>query len=175
MATKDELLWRAFEKLREVVEDTRTNEDIEARNAVKRYCLEAFELKDWLLKSDIDQAAKDAVQRLFGRPGKVAAQSIALAACADIANESKHFQLTQASYSEGGHAKVTYEHVSALHDLPDIALTVIDQVPTFGDHQWMWIITAGGKEYDALLLAEDAMTDWEHCLLSQGLLSEPTI
>ena len=62
-----------------------------------------------------------------------------------------------------------------MHDLPDIALTVIDQVPTFGDHQWMWIITAGGKEYDALLLAEGAMTDWEHCLLSQGLLSEPTI
>jgi hypothetical protein len=54
-------------------------------------------------------------------------------------------------------------------------LTVIDQVPRFGDHQWMWIITAGGKEHDALLLAEDAMSDWEQCLLSQGLLSEPTI
>ena len=49
--------------------------------------------------------------------------------------------------------------MSSVHDLPDFALTVIDQVPRFGDHQWTWLITAGGKEYDALLLAEDAMRD----------------
>jgi hypothetical protein len=100
---------------------------------------------------------------------------VTLAACADIANEDKHYELDRPSYSEGGYATVSYERMSAIRDLPEFALAVIDDVPRFGDHQWMWLITAGGKEYDALLLAEDAIRDWERCLLSQGLLSEPTI
>jgi hypothetical protein len=41
--------------------------------------------------------------------------------------------------------------------------------PRFGDNQWMWLITAGGTEYDALLLAEDAMKDWESCLVEHAL------
>ncbi len=40
----------------------------------------------------------------------------------------------------------------------------------FGDHQWMWLVGAGDNEYDALLLAEAAMRDWERCLLNVGLI-----
>jgi hypothetical protein len=173
--TKYERLWRSFVKLREVVEDTNTGEAIEARNALTQFCRDAFELRDWLLMSKVDAAVKDAVTKLFGTPSfkpekRVAAESVALAACADIANASKHFELTGPSYSDGGYANVTYESVSALRDLPDAFLAMVDQVPRCGDHQWMWLITAGGREYDALLLAEDAMRDWERCLLGFGLV-----
>jgi hypothetical protein len=101
---------------------------------------------------------------------RIAAKSASLAACADIANASKHSVLDGPSYSEGGHATVTYEHVSSINDLAEVALTVIDDVPRFGDHQWMWLITADGVEHDALLLAERAIQDWETCLVGFGLV-----
>jgi hypothetical protein len=174
--TKHERLWRSFVRLREVVEDTNTGDVIEARDALVRFCLDAFELRDWLRKSDVDPTVNDAVTKMFGKPSntpekRVASESIALAACADIANASKHLELTHPSYSVGGPAEVTYEHMSSYRDIPDFALRLIDDVPTFGEHQWMWIITAGGVEYDALLLAEDAIRDWERCLLTHGLLA----
>jgi hypothetical protein len=168
--TKRERVWRAFEKLRQPVEDTRTSDPLEARDTLNRFCLEAFELRDWLLKSDIDDMAEGAVKRLFGIPRSgVIGDSVALAACADIANASKHYELTHPSYSAGGYATISYERVASLSDLPR-HFAAVDQVPRFGDHQWMWLVTAGGKEYDALLLAEAAMRDWERCLLSVGLI-----
>lgn len=33
----------------------------------------------------------------------------------------------------------------------------------------MWIIAINGVEHDALLLAEDAMKDWEDCLVGLNL------
>ncbi|MCW2655648.1 MAG: hypothetical protein JWR32_6624 [Mycobacterium sp.] len=175
--TKHERLWRSFVRLREVVEDTDTGEVIEARDALTRFCLDAFELRDWLRMSDVDPAVNEAVTKMFGKPSskpekRAAGESVALAACADIANASKHLELTQPSYSVGGPAEVTYEHMSSHRDILDFALPFIDDVPTFGEHQWMWVITAGGVEYDALLLAEDAIRDWERCLLSHGLLAK---
>lgn len=173
--TTYERLWRSFVKLREVVEDTRERDHIEARNALIQFCRYAFELRDWILKSDVDPPVKDAVRQLFGKPSdnpakRLPAKSYALAACADIANGSKHSVLDRPSYSEGGHAGITYERVSSIHDLPEFAINLIDDVPRFGDHQWMWLIAAGGTEYDALLLAEDAMKDWEGCLVGHGLV-----
>ncbi|CPR68928.1 hypothetical protein [Mycobacteroides abscessus] len=170
-----ERLWRSFVVLRQVVEDTNTSDHIEARNAVIQFCRYAFELRDWLLASDVDAAVKDAVSQLFGKPShtpakRVPAKSVALAACADIANESKHSVLDGPSYSKGGHAKVTYEHISTVHDLPEVFRGMIDDVPRFGDHQWMWLITVDGVEHDALLLAEDAIVTWEACLVGFGLV-----
>lgn len=178
--TKHERMWRAFVRLREVVEDTNTGEEIDARDALSRFCLEAFELRDWLRKSkDVSFAVNEAVTRMFGRPSnkpgkRVDGTSVALAACADIANASKHLGLDQPSYSEGGYAEVTYESMSDVRDLPAFAFQVMPdlQIPRHGVHQWMWLITAGGVEYDALMLAEDAMRDWERCLIDQGLLEK---
>lgn len=174
--TTYERLWRSFVMLREVVEDTREADHIGARNALIQFCRHAFELRDWLLASDVDSAAKDAIRDLFGKPShnpakRVAAKSVALAACADIANASKHSALDGPSYSEGGHAEVTYEHVSSIRNLPEFPINLLnDDVPRFGDHQWMWLISAGGVEHDALLLAEDAIRDWEGCLVGLGLV-----
>jgi hypothetical protein len=93
-----ERLWRSFVRLRKVVEDTRESEHLEARNALIQFCRYAFELRDWMLASDLDPPVKAAVSELFGKPSRdptkrVAAKSYALAACADIANASKHSKL----------------------------------------------------------------------------------
>lgn len=39
-----ERMWRSFDVLRQVVEDTNTDEHIEARNALIQFCRYAFEL-----------------------------------------------------------------------------------------------------------------------------------
>lgn len=159
------------------------SDPLEAGDAIFRFCRHAFELRDWLTNSDVDEAAKVAVRELFGRPSddpakRVAAKSVALAARADIANASKHSKLDRPSYSAGGHADITYERRSSLGDLPAPALALLnrmpDQVSRRGEHQWMWLINAGGVEYEALMLAEDAMRDWERCLVGLGLV-EPEI
>lgn len=171
-----ERLWRSFVDLREVVEDTKVDDEITSREALQQFWRYAFELRDWLLASDVDHSSKEAVRQLFGKRSKNPARrtpptSIALAACADLANESKHAVLDHASYSEGGHARVTHEDMSSTNDLPEVARQFVDDVPRLGDHQWMWIITVNGKEYDALLLAEDAMNDWTNCLVDVGLVT----
>jgi hypothetical protein len=115
------------------------------------------------------------LRQLFGRPNKdpaprVAASSVALAACADIANASKHFSLDGPSYSEGGHAEITSESMSSLNDLPEALRGLIDDVPRFGEHQWHWWITTNGEMHDAMMLAEKAMDDWTARLVSLGLV-----
>ncbi|OBK87640.1 hypothetical protein A5648_02465 [Mycolicibacter sinensis] len=159
-----------------MVEDTNVDDPITSREALQQFCRYAFELCDWLQAADIDQSSKDAVRQLFGQRSKNPAQrkpgtSIALAACADLANESKHAVLDRSSYSEGGHANVTHECMSSVDDLPEFARRLVDDVPRIGEHQWMWIITINGKEYDALVLAEDAMNDWTNCLVDAGLVA----
>lgn len=173
--TTAERLWRSFVDLRQVVEDTGISDRIDSSDALRQFCRHAFELRDWLLASGIDQSAKDAVSQLFGKPSdkpakRVLPQSVALAACADIANASKHFKLTGPSFSAGGHASITFEGMSSISDLPEFARDLVNEVPRFGDHQWMWMVTIDGAEYDALLLAEDAMKDWEDCLVGLGLV-----
>jgi hypothetical protein len=174
---ESERLWRSFVLLRETVEDTNTSDRLEAVDPLRQFCRHAFELRDWLQAApDIDQSAKTAIGQLFGTPSnnparRVPATSVALAACADIANASKHFALDRASFSEGGHAKVTHESMSSLSDLPESLRGLIDGgIPRFGDHQWDWRITINGVEKDALMLAEDAMNDWTACLEGVGLV-----
>lgn len=59
-----------------------------------------------------------------------------------------------------------------MSNLPAFAREIWSKdVPTgFGDRQWMWLITIDGAEHDALLLAEDAMTDWTVGLERMGLV-----
>lgn len=171
-----ERLWRSFVLLRERMEDTNTSDRLDAFDPLRQFCRHAFELRDWLLKaSHVDDAAKVAIRQLFGRPNndparRVPASSVALAACADIANASKHFALDGPSYSEGGHAKITSESMSSVSDLPEIFRNQAGDVPRFGDHQWQWWITINGEMHDALMLAEKAMDDWTACLVSLGLV-----
>src|SRR4051812_22562899 len=99
-----ESLWRSFVTLREVMQNTDTSDIIDAREALNKFCRNAFELRDWL-GSDVGEAAKAAAWKLFGKPSndpckRISGTSVALAACADIANASKHGKLHRPSYSE---------------------------------------------------------------------------
>jgi len=171
-----ERLWRSFVLLRERMEDTNTSDRLDAFDPLRQFCRHAFELRDWLLKaSDVDEDAKIVIRNLFGRPNKdgarrVPASSVALAACADIANASKHFALDGPSYSEGGHAEITSESMSSLNDIPESLRGLIETVPRFGEHQWHWWITINGEIHDALMLAEKAIDDWTACLVGLGLV-----
>jgi hypothetical protein len=173
--TTAERLWRSFVTLRQVIEDTAVEDRIDASDALRQFCRHAFELRDWLVNSDIDQAAKDAVNVLFGKrhkdPAKrMRAKSYALAACADIANRTKHYRLTGQSYSEGTYAEIVSEAMSSVGDIPEALRHLIDNVPRFGDHQWHWWIRINGQDHDALMLAEKAIDDWTECLESVGLV-----
>jgi hypothetical protein len=132
--TTAERLWRSFVKLRQVAEDTGVSDRIDASDALRQFCRHAFELRDWLTASDIDQSAKDAVSQLFGKPSdkpakRVPPNSVALAACADIANAAKHCELTGPSFSAGGYANITSEGMSSISDLPEFAHDLVDDVP----------------------------------------------
>lgn len=174
--TTAERLWRSFVTLRQVIEDTAVNDRIEASDALRQFCRHAFELKDWLENSDIDQSAKDAISTLFGRPStkpakRIPAKSFALAACADIANRTKHYRLDGPSFSEGAHAEIVFEGMSSLGDIPEALRRLVDDVPRmFGEHQWHWWIRINGQDHDALMLAERAIDDWTECLESVGLV-----
>lgn len=153
---------------------------IERSDALRQFCRHAFELRDWLSAFDIDQPAKDEVSHLFGKPPKDPAErippkSMALAACADIANRSKRNELSGPSYSEGGHADITHEGMSSMSDLPEFARQYNDDVPRIGDHQWMWIIPIDGTEYDALLLADDRLDDLSRQPCTSGVAPERVV
>jgi len=46
MRTQQERLWRSFVRPREVIEDAATGDEIEARDALTRFCLGTVELRD---------------------------------------------------------------------------------------------------------------------------------
>jgi hypothetical protein len=174
---ESERLWRSFVNLRQMMEDTATSERIAATDPLRQFCRHAFELRDWLLAAtDVDPVAKSAIKQLFGRPSdnaarRVSATSFALAACADIANATKHFELDRPSFSEGGYAKITGESKSSLSDLPEFFRALSGDVPRlYGEHQWHWWITINGEDHDALMLAEKAIDDWTACLERVGLV-----
>lgn len=87
------------------MEGTNISDRLEAADPLRQFCRHAFQLRDWLLEApELDPTAKTAIEKLFGKPSKnpakrVPAASVALAACADIANASKHFVLDRPSFS----------------------------------------------------------------------------
>lgn len=171
-------LWRSFVTLSQVIEDAAVTDRIDASDALRQFCRHSFELRDWLVGSDVNQSAKDAITAMFGiaskKPSKrVQGTSFALAACADIANESKHYKLTGASYSIGGHAKIISEEMSSITDISEIFRQLVLDVPRFREHQWHWWTRINGNDHDALLLAEQAIDDWTKCLENLGESNRP--
>lgn len=90
--------------------------------------------------------------------------SVALAACADIANGSKHLVLTRPPYTPGGPAEVT-GHTQGLK----LPFTLPGHFET--NH---WTIDVGGVEHDALDLAAQAVADWDTWLTGHGSLPLPS-
>lgn len=136
-----------------------------ARDILFRFCSDALNLRDWIQKStNLSQAVRDDVRHLFRSSTQPQSVSVALAACADIANGSKHFVLTHPPYSTGAAAEVIDQVQGA--KLPFI----LGETHLGANH---WKIDIGGVEHDALELATQAIADWDAWLSRYGLLPLP--
>lgn len=136
-----------------------------ARDVLYHFCCDAFHLRDWVrFSSSLDQSIRDDVLKLFDVTGNPATASVALAACADIANGSKHLVLTRQPYTPGGPAEVTGHTQGARFPMT---------LP-FHFAANHWTINVGGDEHDALMLAARAVADWDTWLTGHGLLPLPT-
>jgi hypothetical protein len=156
------LLHRAADQ--NVVDPEIQDEDA-ARDVLYHFCCDAFHLRDWIQSSmNVDPAVSDDVRHLFRSTANPQRVSTALAACADIANGSKHLTLNNPPYTSGGYAKVTSQSQGAMFP----ATFPIN----FGANQWK--IDVGGFEHDALNLAAQAVADWDTWLTGHRLLPLPT-
>lgn len=128
--TTAERLWRSFVELRQVVEDTDIHDRIDSRSGLYQFCRHTFELRDWMLASDNDQTAKDVVTQLFGsrveNPAKrIPPKSVALGACADIANRPKHAVVTR-------HMKECHPSAMCPSSYAKLLMTSLDSVTISG-------------------------------------------
>lgn len=140
-------------------------------DALYHFCSDALNLRDWI-KRDLPHHAASA-KSLFRGPNA----SKALAACADIANGSKHLVLTGESYTTGtrsGHAEVVQQETRISPAPAWISLSgrpPPPDYPTVGTTQIRFKIDAGANgTFDALDLAAQAVNDWDAWLRARGLL-----
>ena len=135
--------------------DRRRYDAASARDILYHFCCDALHLRDWILNAGLGQSIDDDVRQLF----RSSTASVALAACADIANGSKHLVLTRPPYTPGGPAQVTKQSRGA-------KLPATLPIYLGANH---WTIDVGGVEHDALNLAHQALADWDAWLTGHGL------
>jgi hypothetical protein len=146
--------------------DAQLQQPDSARDVLYHFCCDAWHLKDWIVSQStvLNQSIKDDVWTLFDYKKHPHTASTALMACADIANSSKHLELTKRFYTSGGPAEVTDQSQGAKFPM------------TFPFHFAAnhWTIDVGGDEYDALDLSTQAISDWDTWLTGHSLLPLPT-
>jgi hypothetical protein len=146
--------------------DAEAQQPDSARDILYHFCCDVWHLKDWItsVSSPVRQSVKDDVWTLFDHNQHPQTASDALMACADIANGSKHLDLTRKFYTPGGPAQVTSQSQGAKFPM---------RFPFhFAANHWK--IDLGGVEHDALDLAMQAIADWDTWLTTHGLLPLPT-
>jgi hypothetical protein len=161
-------LQRSYALLRRVADQNTRDEELQqsdnARDVLYHFCCDALHLRDWVRASGLSQAIRDDVWNLFSVAGQPATASLALAACADIANASKHLVLTKRPYTPGGHATVTDQTQGARFPMTlPVHFAAVH-----------WKVDVGGVEHDAVDLATQAVADWDAWLTGVGLLPLPT-
>lgn len=118
------------------------------------FCQDALHLRDWLANDPTTGMTKQNGELLFNTT------SPALGACRDVANGSKHLNLTGQSSISGertGHAEVTGQGVT---------IGVPAMGSTGGWIQYHWTVEG---DWNAMDLATEAAADWDKWLDSQGL------
>lgn len=160
-------LLRSHDRLKRMLGRRTESADIDYAelDALYHFSCDALNLRDWI-KNDLPQHSQDASTRITS--------SKALSACADLANGSKHLVLTQRIYTPGGPAEVVQKGTVISPGSAWISATGAPpppDYPTVGTTQTTFKIDAGGNgQFDALDLASQAVTDWEHWLRQRGLL-----
>lgn len=163
-------LQRSYALLQRAGDQTVQYPDIQqrdnARDTLYHFCCDAWHLKDWIVSKStvLNQPIKDDVWTLFDYNKHPQTASTALMACADIANGSKHLELTKTFYTPGGPAKVTRQSQGVT-----LPFTLPGNLAA--NH---WTIDVGGVDHDALNLAADAVADWDRWLTGHNLLPLPS-
>ncbi|OMC05601.1 hypothetical protein A5733_19685 [Mycobacterium sp. NS-7484] len=159
-------LHRSYALLCRVADQNNTEPELHqpdnARDAFYHFCCDVFHLKDWIIEceqvsSGVRSAARDFLRK--NRP-EIPESEAALAACADIANASKHLKLNHGSYTPGGPAEPTKQVQGATFPM---------KLP-FHFSANHWRIRVGEDERDALELATEAVAAWDRWLHEYGLL-----
>ena len=136
------------------------HDELNARDILYHFCSDALNLRDWIKHSpDADPAASSSVGQLFDPARHPSVASLSLAACADIANGSKHLVLNR-SATPGGPAEVVGQSQGA-------RLPATLPFHFAANH---WDVDVGGVQFDALDLATQAIADWDTWLTEHGLL-----
>lgn len=124
------------------------------------FCCDAFHLRDWIANSSLPQNVRDDLPRLLNTNGT--GTSVALSACADIANGFKHLVLTKRSYITG----TTTGHAEVVDQIQGAKLPFQLPVNLGANH---FTIDVGGVQRDGLDLADDAIADWDAWLTNHGV------
>ncbi|WP_378735298.1 hypothetical protein [Nocardia brasiliensis] len=141
----------------------------DARDTLYAFFEEAYKLKDWVKVDTATCHLGSAVERAVSR-------SVALAACADIANGAKHLHLNGSPRSAGSrHAEISSQGVTIFAPPAKATIhgdgTITHEVSEGGRTQHTWTVTADhGNVYDALVLANTAVADWDAWLNARKLL-----
>jgi hypothetical protein len=138
--------------------DELLHEQAHARDILYHFCCDAFHLRDWIANSNLAQSIRADLPRLLNT--HQTGTSVALAACADIANGSKHLVLTRSPYSSGGPAEIVGQTQGAKFPV---------QLPFHFGANHFKIDLGGGVVRDGLGLARDAVADWDGWLTSHGV------
>jgi hypothetical protein len=154
---------RSLEALRQASRKTATPH-IDARDVVHSFCCDAFHLMYWIQKVPLQTDVRGLVfnNRISGE------WSPALAICADIANGAKHLTLGQQASAVTG-SKQGYAEIASRSIEIGVPQAWGEQPTSGGYNTASWTVTAGGTEYDALDIAERAVTDWDAWLIRHGL------
>jgi hypothetical protein len=146
--------WRwQWERVRRHLADVRTVYTARAGgtdaalDVVQSFFESVHHMKDWLGNDPASGVSKAAGDALIN-------SSSVLAICADLANGSKHLELTTSRTGDRS-TTITRNDVTVL-------------VGT-GTSSHRFYVVSGGVEYDALAIAEAAVDEWEVFLSGRGL------
>jgi hypothetical protein len=120
------------------------------QDEVYAFFLNCYHLKDWLKRDPSTAASVGDIESYISRSSN-------LSLCADLANASKHLELTSARTDAD--TAVGRRHYSlGLGNATPTTLSV------------RYEVTAGPNTYDAFELATRCITEWETYLTERGLL-----
>lgn len=191
-----ERMMRSEARFRRLASPSERASEQDGRDALYHFCQDALHLRDWIKADPTSMPGVAPMDRETQLRALFNDQSTALAACADVANGSKHFQCDRKSYTTGekgqgaSYAQVTGQGVTVavptaaeIVDKETMARLVAALNPTMvttsnpqpadpdaipaGFTQYKWFIET---DWNALDLAAEALADWDTWLKANNLL-----
>jgi len=152
-----------MERALERVRSNRNRRLVEYEDDVWNFFQNAWHLKDWVINdSEIDQRYRDVVE-------DDVSNIEALKICADLANRSKHLQLTRKRLDADVLTRNTHIYAGTAHLSLGGKQT---NTPGYGELILM-IRTEDGREFDVIHTAEKTAGEWRRLLSKYGVRIKP--